>query len=67
MLEQLESAYGVRLPRKVITLDYDEDAGDIYIRFKNSEATEGEPTADGKTIFYYEKTGVIAGVETILK
>ena len=48
----------------MITIDYDENAADLYIRFKNTETTEGEPTADGKTILYYDKTGKIAAVET---
>jgi uncharacterized protein YuzE len=47
----------------VITIDYDEDVGDLYIRFKNAEATEGEPTSDGKAIVHYDKKGKIAAVE----
>ncbi|MCL4429819.1 MAG: DUF2283 domain-containing protein [Chloroflexi bacterium] len=64
MLEQLEATYGIKLPRKVITIDYDEDQGDLYIRFKNTEITEGEPTTDGKTIIHYDKKGKIAAIET---
>jgi uncharacterized protein YuzE len=66
VLEKLEDAYGIKLPRKVITVDYDEDAGDLYIRFKNTDATEGEPTNDGKTIIHYDKSGKIAALETVL-
>lgn len=47
----------------MITIDYDEDVGDLYIRFKNAEATEGEPTNDGKAIVHYGKKGKIAAVE----
>ena len=63
MLEQVEAKYGLKLPRTVITIDYDEDVGDLYIRFKNADATEGEPTTDGKTIIHYDKKGKIAAVE----
>jgi uncharacterized protein YuzE len=63
VLEQIESKYGLKLPRTVITIDYDEDIGDLYIRFENAEATEGEPTSDGKAIVHYSKKGKIAGIE----
>ncbi len=63
MLEQLERRYGVKLPRTVITVDYDEEVGDLYIRFKNADATEGEPTSDGKATLHYDKKGKIAAVE----
>ena len=63
MLEQVEAKYGLKLPRTVITIDYDEDIGDLYIRFKNVDTTEGEPTSDGKTIIHYDKKGKIAAVE----
>jgi uncharacterized protein YuzE len=63
VLEQTEAKYGLKLPRTVITIDYDEDIGDLYIRFKNTETTEGEPTSDGKTIVHYDKKGKIAAIE----
>ena len=63
MLEQIEAKYFLKLPRKVITIDYDDDAGDLYIRFKNADITEGEPTSDGKTIMHYDKKGKIVAIE----
>jgi uncharacterized protein YuzE len=63
VLEQTEAKYGLKLPRTVITIDYDENIGDLYIRFKNSEANEGEPTSDGKAIVHYDKKGKIAAIE----
>lgn len=63
MLEQIESKYCLKLPRTVITIDYDEDIGDLYIRFKNAETTEGEPTNDGKAIVHYDKKGKIAAID----
>ncbi len=63
VLEQVEAKYGLKLPRAVITIDYGEGVGDLYIRFKNADATEGEPTSDGKTIIHYDKKGKIAAVE----
>jgi uncharacterized protein YuzE len=66
VLEQLEATHGIKLPRKVISIDYDEDQGDLYVRFKNAEATEGEPTNDGTTIIHYDKKGKIAAIETTI-
>ncbi len=63
MLEQTEAKYGLKLPRTVITIDYDENIGDLYIRFKNADITEGEPTSDGKAIVHYDKKGKIAAIE----
>ena len=63
MLEQVEAKYSLKLPRTVTTIDYDEGIGDLYIRFKNADTTEGEPTNDGKTIIHYDKKGKIAAVE----
>ena len=40
----------MKLPRKVVTIDYDEEVGDLYIRLKKVNITEGEPTNDGKVI-----------------
>jgi uncharacterized protein YuzE len=63
VLEQIEMKYDLKLPRTVITIDYDEDIGDLYIRFKNADITEGEPTSDGKTIVHYNKKGKIIAIE----
>ena len=65
MLEQIEAKYNIKLPRKVITIDYDESIGDLYIRFVTAEMTEGEPTDDGKIIIHYTKSGKIAAVEVM--
>ena len=63
IIEQIQAKYGLKLPRTVITIDYDEDVGDLYIRFKNADSTEGEPTSDGKTIVHYDKKGKVAAIE----
>ena len=63
MLEQIEAKYGLKLPRTVITIDYDEDVGDLFIRFKNADATEGEPTNDGKAIIFFDKKDKVAAIE----
>ena len=63
MLEQIEEKYGLKLPRRVITIDYDTEIGSLYIRFKSAGTTEGEPTSDGKTIIHYDKKGKIAAIE----
>ena len=63
MLEKVEAKYGLKLPRRVITIDYGEDVGDLFVRFKHAEHTEGEATADGKVIVHYDLKGRIAAVE----
>ena len=63
MLEKIEARYGLKLPRTAITIDNDKAIGDLYIRFKNADSTEGEPTSDGKVIIHYDKKGKIAAVE----
>jgi len=63
VLEQIEVKYGIKLPRKVITIDYGEDIGDLFVRFKHADHTEGEPTSDGKVIVHYDSKGKIAAIE----
>ena len=63
-LEKVEANYGLKLPRKVIMIDYGEDIGDLYIRFRNVDHTEGEPTPDGKIILHYDpKNNKVAAIE----
>jgi uncharacterized protein YuzE len=63
MLERVESKYNVRLPRRVIMVDYGEDIGDLYIRFKQSDRTDGEPTLDGRVLVHYDPKGKIQAIE----
>ena len=37
-----------------MALDYGE-RGDLYIRFKHVKNPQGEPTSDGRVIFFFEK------------
>lgn len=41
-------------------VDYDEEEGDLYIRFKEAEYTEGEPSHDGLVIFHYSDNKIAA-------
>lgn len=63
VLERVEERYGLKLPRKVVAVDYGGDVGDLFIRFKIVEHTEGEPTEDGKVIVHCDKRGKIAAIE----
>jgi hypothetical protein len=63
VLESVEQRYGLKLPRKVVTVDYGDDVGDLFIRFKHVESMEGEPTKDGRVIIHYGGRGEIAAVE----
>jgi len=47
VLERVEKRYGLKLPRKVVTVDYGCDVGDLFVRFRHVERMEGEPTEDG--------------------
>jgi uncharacterized protein YuzE len=63
VLEKVEAKYRLKLPRRVITVDYGEDMGDLFVRFRHADSTEGEATPDGKVIVHYDKQGRIAAVE----
>ena len=65
VLERIEKKYGLKLPRKVITLDYGDDVGDLFIRFKHAKSTEGEPTEDGQVILHYDEEEAIAAIEIL--
>jgi len=65
VLERLEKKYQLKLPRKVITVDYGDDVGDLFIRFKYAKHTEGEPTEDGKVILHYDEKENIAAIEIL--
>jgi len=57
--------YGLRLPSKVLMVDYDAKEGDLYIRFREAGATEGEPTDDGLVISHYDRRNRLAAVEIL--
>ena len=64
-MERIEKKYRLKLPRKVITVDYGDDVGDLFIRFKHAKITEGEPMKDGQVILHYDEDGKIAAVEIL--
>jgi len=53
----------LKLPRKVITVDYGDDVGDLFVRFKHVEHMEGEPTEDGRVIVHYDEREEVAAIE----
>ena len=59
-MERVEKKYGLKLPRKVITVDYGDDTGDLFIRFRHAKITEGEPTKDGQVILHYDEKKIVA-------
>jgi len=65
VLETVEAKYGLKLPRRLITIDYGEDVGDLFVRFRHAEHMEGEATADGKVIVHYDEKGKVAAVEIV--
>lgn len=62
ILEKVEKQYNVRLPRRVIALDYG-TKGDLYIRFEFVDKPIGEPSEDGLVIFFYKEGDGIVAVE----
>ncbi len=46
-------------------VDYGDDVGDLYIRFKHAKHTEGEPTKDGRVIIHYDENEDIAAIEIL--
>ena len=64
-MEITERKYSLKLPRKVITLDYGDDVGELYIRFKHAKHTEGEPTDDGRVIVHYDENQDVAAIEIL--
>jgi len=64
MLSNIEERYSIRLPRRVIALDYGKK-GDLYIRFKYVEKPIGEPTKDGLVIFFYDDSKDIVALEIL--
>ena len=64
-MQRVEKKYGIKLPRKVITIDYGDDVGDLFIRFKHAKTTQGEPTKDGQVILHYDENGEIVAIEIL--
>ena len=62
VLERVGEKYGVKLPRKVVTVDYGDDVGDLFLRFRHVGHADGEPTKDGRVIVYYDKRGNVVAV-----
>ncbi|MDG6996431.1 MAG: hypothetical protein JRN52_10960 [Nitrososphaerota archaeon] len=54
ILEKVEKRYRLKLPRKVVALDYG-TKGDLYIRFEHVGNPVGEPSEDGLVIFFYKE------------
>jgi uncharacterized protein YuzE len=63
VLEQVEAKYGLKMPKRVITIDYGEDVGDLFVRFRHADCTEGDATKDGRVIVHYDEKGRVAAVE----
>ena len=64
-LERLKRRYGLKIPTSVIMADYDADEGDLYIKFSETEHTEGEPTSDGLVIVHHDSSDAIAAIEIL--
>ncbi len=45
--------------------DYDDKEGDLYIRFVESDHTEGEPTDDGLVVVHRDNKNNIAAIEIL--
>lgn len=59
----MEKKYKIKLPRKVVAIDYDE--GNLYLRFKHIDKPIGEPSEDFKVIFFYTNGNKIVALEIL--
>ena len=64
VIDKVRRRYGLRLPTRVIMADYDDKEGDLYIRFREGNHPEGEPTGDGLVIVHRGQ-GRIVGIEIL--
>ncbi len=62
MIKNVENKYKVKLPRKVIAVDFAEE-GDLYITFRHVRIPVGEPSNDSMVIFFYADGKGIVGLE----
>jgi len=44
-------------------VDYGDDVGDLFVRFRHVGHADGEPTGDGRVIVYCDKRGKVVAVE----
>jgi len=65
VLQKVRKRYNMRLPSKVLMVDYDDKEGDLYIRFKEVKQQEGQPTKDGLAIVYYDDKNRIVALEVL--
>lgn len=54
ILQKLEKRYKLKLPRKVVALDYG-SRGDLYVRFEHVDMPVGEPSEDDLVVFFYKE------------
>ncbi len=59
-MERVRRKYHLRIPSKVVMVDYDDVEGDLYLRFREAERTEGESTDDGLLVVHNDKRGIAA-------
>ena len=45
--------------------DYDDEEGDLYIRFEEAGNVEGEPSADGLVVVYRDDRNRIAAIDIL--
>ena len=63
-MANVEARYGVRLPRKVVAVDFGSKGG-LYVRFKHVDKPLGEATKDGLAVFFYEDGDNLVGLEVL--
>ena len=64
VVESVRQRYALPIPSKVLMADYDEEEGDLYVRFRESRRTSGTPTDDGLVIVHRDGKG-IASIEIL--
>jgi len=64
ILAQVQAKYGVKLPRKVVAVDFG-PKGDLYVRFKHASKPIGDATNDGLVVFFYEDGDSLVALELL--
>jgi len=57
IITKVERKYRIKLPRQVVAIDLGEKGRDLFVRFKPVADPLGEPSKDGRVIFFYDGDG----------
>lgn len=65
VLGKVRKKYHLPIGVKVLMADYDDAEGDLYVRFRETEPTEGESADDGLLIVHRDMKNRIVAIEVL--